>query len=112
MIIIEKNEGAKIPYQIIDNKIAFGNDELTLNLERYERDDESNIDICRDKYGNLVMGVIPGVAESYIAQIFIPRRDYDIVLGEIDEFEQPMETMVPVPFDIGKCTLTLWAEVI
>ena len=71
MKVIEKNEGAKIPYEVKGTKIVFNDDELTLNLSRYERDDVNHIDICRDRMGNLVSGVIPGVAETYVAQIDI-----------------------------------------
>ena len=39
MKVIEKNEGAKIPYEVKGTKIVFNDDELTLNLSRYERDD-------------------------------------------------------------------------
>ena len=110
MIIIEKNEGAKINYSTRLNKITF-DDELMLNLEKYERDDQNHIDICRDRFGNLVSGVIPGVAEVYVAQIDIPAREYDYVADGVDENEQPKEVKMPVPFDMSKCTLTLWALV-
>lgn len=110
MIIVEKNEGEKIVYTITENKITFA-DELMLNLEKYERDDPNHIDICRDKYGNLVCGVIPGVAEVYVAQIDIPEREYDFVADGVDENGDPKEVPMPVHFDIEKCTLTLWALV-
>ncbi len=108
MIIVEKNEGEKIPYEIEENKISFG-DEITINVEAFERDDANHIDICRDKYGNLVMGVIPGLAEVYVAQIDIPPREYDYIADGVDEEGNPKEVPMPEPFDIDKCTLTLWA---
>lgn len=45
--VINMNEGNKIDYEIIGNKIIFA-DELMLNLEKYERDDPMHIDVCRD----------------------------------------------------------------
>ena len=108
MIIVEKNQGTKIPYEIDGNKIAF-NDEITINLEAYERDDPNHIDICRDKFGNLVTGVIPGIAEAYIAQIDIPAREYDYIADGVDDYGNPREVPMPEPFDMDKCTLTLWA---
>ena len=126
MKIIEKNEGVKIPYEIKGDKIVFNDDELTLNLARYERDDANHIDICRDRFGNLVSGVIPGIAETYVAQIDIPARVYEgrEIEGAAEEVQadgeetggapggtmdrQTMEREA-VPFDIDKCTLTLWA---
>lgn len=131
MKIIEVNEGVKIPYEVRGTKIALNDDELTLNLSRYERDDANHLDICRDKFGNLVSGVIPGVAEIYVAQIDIPARAYvEKQIEATPEQEaaeaaeaagdtenspeggtmdrQTMEREA-VPFDIEKCTLSLWA---
>lgn len=109
--VVEMNEGEKIAYSVNGNKITFGDDELTLNLEKNERDDANHIDICRDKYGNIVTGVIPGIAEAYAAQIDIPPREYDYIADGVDENGKPREVPIPVPFDISKCTLTLWALV-
>ena len=48
MNIIEVNVGQKIEYEVHNNKITFGDDELTLNLSKYERDDEVVIHVCID----------------------------------------------------------------
>jgi hypothetical protein len=112
IILVEQNEGEKIPYEISGNRITFGDDELTINIERHERDDANHIDICRDRFGNLVTGVIPGLAENYAAQIQIPARGYNEVEdGEDEETGEPKIIPVPIPFDLKKCTLTLWALV-
>lgn len=111
IIVVERNEGKKINYEVSGSKITFGDDELTLNLTRYERDDSAHIDICRDRYGNLVTGVIPGIAENYTAQIDIPAREYDYIADGVDDNGNPRETPIPIPFSIEKCTLTLWALV-
>ena len=123
MNVIEKNNGAKIPYEVKGTKIVFNDDELTLNLARYERDDANHIDICRDRMGNLVSGVIPGVAETYVAQIDIPPRAYverEIEGAAVEPQAEEENGGTPggmdrqtvereaVPFDIEKCTLTLW----
>lgn len=47
MNIIEMNEGRKIDYTIDKTKINF-NDELMLNLAKYEQDRVITIDICSD----------------------------------------------------------------
>jgi len=111
IIVVEQNEGAKIAWSVSGNKITFGDDELTVNLEKHEREDANHIDVCRDKYGNLVTGVIPGLAESYAAQVDIPPRAYAYVADEEDESGEPQEIPAPLPFDISRCTLTLWALV-
>ena len=125
MIVKEKNEGAKIPYTVKGSKITF-DDELMVNVQRFERDDPAHIDICRDRFGNLVTGVIPGYAEMYVAQIDIPPRAYEVreIEGAAEEAQADSEEAggapggmmdrqtterVAIPFDVEKCTLTLWA---
>lgn len=123
MIVKEVNEGVKVDYSVRGAKITI-NDEIMLNLERYERDDANHIDVCRDAYGNLVTGVIPGIAEAYVAQIDIPARAYVEIPAEVSEETAEAEetadgengggmreqgpTREPVPFDMAKCTLSLW----
>lgn len=124
MIVKEVNDGAKIDYSVRGSRITI-NDEIMLNLERYERDEANHIDVCRDAYGNLVTGVIPGIAEAYVAQIDIPARTYVEVPAEVAEVPTDSEDQAegensggmreqgpaiePVPFDMAKCTLSLWA---
>lgn len=108
MNIIHKNDGAKIPYTIRGSKITF-DDEVMYNLTKYERDEASHIDLCRDKFGNLVSGVIPGTAERYVAQIDIPARCYDYVPDGVDADGNPKQKQVAVPLDMERVTLTLWS---
>jgi len=115
MIIVEKNEGTKIPYEEIGNKICF-DDDLTINLAKREEDHAVHIDICYDKQGELVIGAAAG--RSYVAEIDIPQREYtqpeaeetteaeDVEGGMTHANSTPSE---PVPFDMDKVTLTLWA---
>ena len=108
MNIIHKNDGAKIPYTIRGSKITF-DDEVMYNLTKYERDEASHIHLCRDKFGNLVSGVIPGTAERYVAQIDIPARRYDSVPDGVDADGNPKQKQVAVPLDMERVTLTLWS---
>ncbi len=108
MNIIHKNEGPKIPYSARGSKITF-DDEVTYNLTKYERDEPCHIDLCRDKHGNLVSGVIPGTAERYVAQIDIPARSYNFVPDGEDEDGNPKQKKVAVPLDMDDVTLTLWS---
>lgn len=108
MIIIEKNTGRKIPYDVSGTKITF-DDEVMYNLTKYERDDANHLDICRDAYGNLVNGV-PADAGKYVAQIDIPPRTYiEVETGQTDEEGKPITEPQPVPLDMDKVTLTLWS---
>lgn len=101
MIIIEKNEGAKIPYSTNGTKVTF-NDDLSIKLASREQDWPVHIDICFDEDKALVVGAAAG--RAYVAQIDIPERQYtdgEEVEGEI----QP----IPIELDMDKVTLTLWS---
>lgn len=108
MNIIHKNEGTKIPYTVRGSKITF-DDEVMYNLTKYERDEASHIDLCRDKFGNLVSGVIPGTAERYVAQIDIPARRYNYEPDGVDADGNPKQKQVAEPLDMERVTLTLWS---
>lgn len=100
MIIIEKNEGTKIPYSVSGTKVTFNYD-LTINLASREQDWPVHIDICYDEDRALVIGAAAG--RAYVAEIDIPARQYT-------EEEVDGETQrVPVPLDMDTVTLTLWS---
>lgn len=103
MIIVEKNEGPKIDYEIQNTatkkKITF-DDDLTINLIKREEDWPVHIDICFDRDGDLVIGTAAG--RAYVAEIDIPAREYTPGEGEEDP-------PTPVPLDLDKVTLSLWA---
>lgn len=86
MIINEINKGEKIKYIVDGNKITFGDDELMINLEKYEKDIEVEINICTDDEGLL----LTTLAERYVAVIVIPARS-------------------EVPFNMDNVTLDLFA---
>lgn len=99
MIIIEKNAGEKIAYEVKSKKITF-DDDLTINLAKREQDWDVHIDVCFDADGELVIGAAAG--RAYVAEIDIPARTYTEPTGE-DEQAQP------VPLDLDKVTLSLWS---
>lgn len=103
MIVIEKNVGAKIDYEVTGQKICF-DDDLTINLKKREEDWAVHIDVCFDADGNLVVGTAAG--RAYVAEIDIPAREY--IYPELVEGEDP-EPPTPVPLDMDKVTLSLWA---
>lgn len=109
IIVVEKNEGGKIPYEVSGTKIIFGEDELMVNLKTRQRDYETTLDICKDKENGLTVGVNTSSTE-YVAQVTIPAREYEIIdTGKQDEDGNPVMEKNPLPFDMKKCTLTLWA---
>lgn len=107
MIVNDKNEGTKITYEISGKFIFLGGD-LGINLHNYQKDDDVFIDICMDEIGNLVVGAKTGY--SYVAQIYIPKKEYDHEMGAYNELtKQYAITKVLKPFDIEKVELTLWS---
>lgn len=93
MKVINVNEGEKIPYEVSGTKIFFGDDELMLNLSKYERDSEVVINVCSDNE----MLLTSDLSENFVANIVIPARQYTD--GE------------PGAFSMDNVTLHLWALV-
>lgn len=105
MILFEKTEGEKIPYSQMEGNLLVLDNTVYLNLEMYERDFPVQLDICRNDFGMLTMGI----SRAYVAQIDIPAREYvEVDTGEVDEDNNPVITREPQPFDMNKVTLTLW----
>lgn len=104
MIVVEKNIGPKIEYEVTGNWLAF-RDELALNLASKERDDDVEIDVFETRIGDLQTGI----SDYYVAQVMIPARRYTEEDGGVDENEQPIINREPLPFDVDLCTLVLWA---
>lgn len=113
MIIVEKNPGQKIDYEVNKTKLTF-DDDLTLNLAKREEDYAVHIDVCFDEDGALCIGAAAG--RSYVAQIDIPPRQYKEVpaseaADDADGSHTPQQTTVkePLPLDMNTVTLTLWS---
>lgn len=106
MKVIEKNVGPKIDYSVNGTKLNL-NDELILDLAKYERDFDVNLDICENEFNMLVIGL----GRRYVAQIHIPARQYvevEIENGDGPEGEGESIRLEPVPFSMDNVTLTLW----
>jgi len=100
MKVIEKNEGPKIAYEVTGTKITFGDDELTINVAKYQRDWPVHIDICSNRDEQLVIGTGEGL--YYVAQLDIPAIKYT-------EPESEEETPEPLPIDMKDVVLSLWS---
>lgn len=103
MKVIDKNEGPKIAYEVSGTRITFGDEDLMINLAKYQRSYENHIDVYTDQYGTLQTGL----SLYYVAQIDIPRIEYEPQEGPEEGVEQ--EPAVQLPLDMEKVTLTLWA---
>lgn len=126
MIVVEKNEGAKIPYTQNETVVSFADGRLSLDCALYQKDWDVHLDVCENADGNLVMGTESG--QKYIAQLDIPAREYlypepaetaPAIPADLDDEEtetvavepEHTETEPPValPLDMEKVTLSLWA---
>lgn len=115
MIIVEKNEGAKIPYEVTGTKVCF-DDDITINLAKRQEDWPVHIDVCSDKDGALVIGAESG--RYYVAQIDVPAKEYEVAEataeaentdGEQAEGQQTETIRTAKPLNMDNVTLTLWA---
>ena len=117
MIVIERNQGEKIPYRVSGRKICF-DDDLTINLAKRQQDDPVHIDVCYDGDGELVIGASAG--RKYVAELDIPAKEYETSEAEEREEEDSgsggdtqMDSgeNLPVakPLDMNKVQLALWA---
>lgn len=122
MIVIEKNEGAKVAYTQSGTVVSFADGRLSLDCALYQKDWGVHLDVCENADGNLVIGTESG--QKYVAQLDIPAREYEYTEtaepaapvdldGEETEADgmEYTETAPPIllPLDMEKVTLSLWA---
>ena len=105
--MVEKTGGVKVDLRVSGTKVYLGDDEMVLNLSKYERDDPVHIDIGLNARGFLTFGV----SDRYAVQIDIPGREYELVdSGELDENGSPRMKKVAKPFSMNNVTITLWGR--
>lgn len=103
--VIEMNKGEKIAYEQNGTRLILGDDEIMVNAEKYQKDWPVEVDVCRDKSGNLTIGTESG--QRYVAQIQIPAATYtETVEGEGEETEV---TRTKDAIDMADVTLVLWS---
>lgn len=121
--VIEKNAGQKIDFEQSGTRLIFGDDEIMLNAAKYQKDWNVEVDVCRDKSGNLTIGTGSGL--RYVAQVEIPAATYTETEIEAEEpAEAPaaedaaesdgMNQKTTVqrdknPLDMGDVTVILWS---
>ena len=107
MKIVERNIGPKVPFLIRNNQLELAG-RLTLDLSAYELDEDNTIIVYWDRRGNLLCA--PSYSSSYAAEIHIPARRYVSDQKAVYESDLPVVKKFPVPFEMQRCTLTLWAQ--
>lgn len=110
---VPENGSNFVEYEVSGNVISFGDDEISANLKKKERDEIVKLDVCEDFYGGLTFA--PGGARIYVAEIMIPARQYEDVQVENPNYDPEDENSQefitekrPVPFDIDNVELTLF----
>ena len=116
MIVVERNQGEKIPYRVSGRKICF-DDDLTINLAKRQQDDPVHVDICYDRDGELVIGASAG--RKYVAEIDLPAKEYETVESDTDDeagsgdgnggMQSESGETAAKPLDMNKVELALWA---
>lgn len=116
MVVIEKNDGKKIGYELTGTKLEFAGGALTIDLARYQRDEQVTLDIMANGEGYLTMGQ----GRYYVAQVAIPARGYDEVeIQQADALraqaedgapqgDMPLVERTPLPLDTDTVTLYLF----
>ena len=108
MIIIEKNAGQKIGYELDGTVLSFADGELAINLARYQQDERITKDIMVDSEGYLTMGH----GRYYVAQVEIPEKEYECIESEMETDDNEGHASVmyePLPLDVDKVTLYLFS---
>ncbi len=108
--VVEINEGRKIEWSQSKTKLTFGDDELMINVAKYQKDWPTHVDICGDRDGNLVIGV--GEGRFYVAQVDIPAQKYtepEPIEPVGEDGQQQYTQPEPIPLEMSDVTLTLWA---
>lgn len=104
MKIININEGTKIPYEVNGTRITFDS-MLTIDLSRYQKEEERVIDISLNDDDMLQMGL----GKWYIANISLPPKEYELVENGTEKNESVIYKRVSKGLDMDKVTLTLWS---
>ena len=109
MIIVEKNKGKKIKYEVKGTMIFIGDYEIMINAARYQKDYPIHVDICRDAVG--LLQTTPQKDGRYVAEIDIPAREYKVkkVKPEKNNDHMADEVLEPVPLSMDDVKLTLWS---
>lgn len=121
--VIEKNAGQKINFEQSSTRLIFGDDEIMLNAAKYQKDWDVEVDVCRDKSGNLTIGTGSGL--RYVAQVMIPAATYTETEIPAEETAEALTAEDAAegdgmnqkttmqreqnPLDMGDVTVILWS---
>lgn len=103
--VIEVNAGEKIAFEQSGTRLYFGDDEIMVNAAKYQKDWAVEVDICKDRAGNLTIGT--DSAQRYVAQIIIPAAKYNETTE--GEGEEMTTTREKIDIDMGEVELHLWS---
>ena len=107
MIVINKQEGPHVDFEVKDTVLSFRNGELEIDLADQQGGYPVHFDISLTQDDTLVIGS----AFRYVAEIDIPARVNKLNYKEkqADDLGIVQAYRTTEPFDIEQVTLTLWA---
>lgn len=104
MNITEQNEGTKINYTVNSSTIVF-DETISMNLAKYQKDVQNEIDICLDED----MQLTTGLGKWFVANIILPPKEYqEVDTGVKDSDGNEIYNRVTSPLNMDKVTLILW----
>lgn len=104
MKISEQNKGKKISYTVTGSTIVF-DETISVNVARYQKDQENVIDVCLDAD----MQLTTGLGKWYVANIIIPPKTYSMVdTGTKDDTDNEIFERVADSLNMDEVTLILW----
>lgn len=103
--VIQKDTGEKIQWEQNGQRLSFDDEALTVKVPKYQGDEARTLDVCRDRTGDLMLGVQP--SGRYVAQIEIPAAEYDEVTT--GEGEEATTTRTRKELDMAAVKLILWS---
>ena len=111
MQVISKNEGPKIAHEEDGTRVYLGDDEIMLNISKYQRDWPVHIDICSNRDNQLVIGTGEGL--YYVAQLDIPAIQYEELTEPTEQTGEghmgDQEPPKPIAINMDDVTITLWS---
>lgn len=107
MQVVKVNSGEYIDYEVEGTRIFFGDDELMINLKKYQGDEERTIDITKTRRNTLAVGADSGFA--YAAQVIIPKKEYDYETKTDEETNESTTTRTAKDLNMDDVVLKLYA---
>lgn len=106
LLIIEADSGLKINYKIDGTKISFNNEQMTIDLAKFEKEYTLQLPISQD-FDNCVT---TGTSKKMWAMITIPTKQYILTPVDDPNATIPLYTKTAIPFNMRGCRMILYRK--